>query len=177
MYDVWQTSLNDSLSRLTWFLRTSPSKVSVSVTDNAMYIFRAILLKIQWSLNEFKRLYLLSRLHHFGSFFSKFSRRPPNPHQREGTPHPHPPHSALRASRPPPPVHLWIRHCFICGHRRVAVVRYPLSDDWSCSCSRLHCVHSRMKYHGKCRRRNTKLWQVVDQLCIVRKSTWLNSNL
>ena len=45
-----------------------------------MYIFNAILLKIQLSLSEFKRLYLHSRLHHFASFFPKFSRgRPPEP--------------------------------------------------------------------------------------------------
>ena len=85
--------------------------VSGSVTDNAMYIFNAILVKIQLSLSEFKRLYLHSRLYHFASFFSKFSRgRPPNPHQRQETPLPYPPHSALRASRKHPKVVFWIRH-------------------------------------------------------------------
>ena len=72
--------------------------------DNAMYIFNAILLKIQLSLSEFKRLYLHSRLHHFAPFLQNFlGGGPPNPHQREGTPLPYPPHSALRASRTPPP--------------------------------------------------------------------------
>ena len=88
--------------------------VSGSVTDNAMYIFNAILLKIQLSLSGFKRLYLHSRLHHFASFFQNFlGGGPPNPHQREGTPLLCPPHSALRASRKPPQVAFWIRHC--CG--------------------------------------------------------------
>ena len=74
-----------------------------SVTDNAMYIFNAILLKINLSLSEFKRLYLHPRLHHFASFFQNFlGGGPPNPHQREGTPLPYPPHSALWASRKPP---------------------------------------------------------------------------
>ena len=39
-------------------------------------------------------------MHHF---LKIFSRRPPNPHQREETSLPYPPHSALRASRSPPP--------------------------------------------------------------------------
>ena len=70
--------------------------VSRSIIDNAMYIFNAILLKIQLSLSEFKRLYLHSRLHHFAPFFQNFlGGGPPNPHQREGTPLPYPPHSAL----------------------------------------------------------------------------------
>ena len=74
-----------------------------SVTDNAMYIFNAILLKIQQSLSELKRLHLHSRLHHFVSFFQNFlGGGPPNPHRREGTPLPYPPHSALRDSRKPP---------------------------------------------------------------------------
>ena len=77
--------------------------VSRSIIDNAIYIFNAILLKIQLSLSEFKRLYLHSRLHHFAQFFQNFlGGGPPNPHQREGTPLPYPPHSALRASRKPP---------------------------------------------------------------------------
>ena len=82
------------------------SGIPGSVTDNAMYSrFNAILLKIQLSLSEFKRQKLHSRLHHFASFFQKKS------HQREGTPLPYPPHSALRASRKPPQVEFWIHHC------------------------------------------------------------------
>ena len=46
---------------------------SGSIIDNATYIFNAILVKIQLSLSEFKRLYLHSRLHHFAPF-SKVSR-------------------------------------------------------------------------------------------------------
>ena len=87
-------------------------QVSGSFTDNAMHILNAILLKIQLSLSEFKRLHLHPRLHHFASFFQNFlGGGPPNPHQREGTPLPYPPHSALRASRKPPQVEFWIRHC------------------------------------------------------------------
>ena len=60
---------------------TAVHLVSGSVTDNAMYIFNAILLKIQLSLSEFKRLYLHPRLHHFASFFQNFlGGGPPNPH-------------------------------------------------------------------------------------------------
>ena len=69
-----------------------------------MYIFNAISQKMQLSLSEFKRLYLHSRLPHLAPFFQNFlGGGPPNPHQREGTPLPYPPHSALRASRKPPP--------------------------------------------------------------------------
>ena len=86
-------------------------QVSRSIFDNAMYIFNTILLKIQLNLIEFKRLYLHSRLHHFAPFFQNFlGGGPPNPHQREGTPLPYPPHSALRASRTPPQIYFWIRH-------------------------------------------------------------------
>ena len=75
--------------------------------------FDAILLKVQLSLSEFKRLYIHSRLHHFASFFQNFlGGGPPNPHQQEGKPLPYPPQSALRASRKPPQVEFWIRHCF-----------------------------------------------------------------
>ena len=84
--------------------------VSGSVTDNVMYIFNAILLKIQLSLSEFKRLYLHPRLHHFASFFQNFlGGDPPNPHQREGPPLPYPPQvSGLEKT---PQVDFWIRHC------------------------------------------------------------------
>ena len=103
--------------------------VSGSVSDNAMYIFDAILLKIQLSLSEFKRLYLHSRLHHFASFFQNFLEGgPPNPHQQEGTPLPYPPHSALRASRTPPPqVELWIRHWPVSGTRTLLLILTKLS--------------------------------------------------
>ena len=78
--------------------------VSGSVTDNAMYIFNAILLKIQLSLGEFKRLYLHPRLHHFASFFQNFlGGGPPNPHQREGTPLPSLPTRPFGPQETPPP--------------------------------------------------------------------------
>ena len=103
--------------------------VSGSVTDNAMYIFNAILLKIQLSLSEFKRLYLHSRLHHFASFFQNFlGGGHPNPHQREGTPLPCPPHSALRASRKPPQIAFWIRHWVL---RATLFCYYDHDDDTS----------------------------------------------
>ena len=77
--------------------------VSRSIIDNAMYIFNAILLKIQLSLSEFKRLYLHSRLHHFAPFFQNFLGEVPRPPPTGGDTLPYPPHSALRASRTPPP--------------------------------------------------------------------------
>ena len=82
---------------------------SGSVTDNAMYIFNAILLKIQLSLSEFKRLYLHSRLHHFTSiifFFKIFSGEAPRtPTNGRGVGRGHPSHTLHTPSgleNPPP---------------------------------------------------------------------------
>ena len=75
-----------------------------SVTDNAMYNFNAILLKIQLSLSEFKMLYLHSRLHHFASFFQNFlGRDPPTPTNGRGHPSRTLPTRPFEPREPPPP--------------------------------------------------------------------------
>ena len=86
---------------------------SGSVTDNVMYIFNAILLKIQLSLSEFKRLFLHPRLHHFASFFQNFlGGGPPNPHQQEGDTPPVPSPLSPSGLEKTPQVEFWIRHCY-----------------------------------------------------------------
>ena len=102
------------------------------------------------------------RLHHFASFFSTFSRgRPPNPHQREGTPLPYPPHSALRASRTPPPpqVEFCIRHCEACtviikifSFGPVAFVlfcRFQIYRKWRAGCVDTREIYQAQNYNSK----------------------------
>ena len=74
-----------------------------SVTDNAMYIFNAILLKINLSLSEFKRLYLHPRLHHFAYFFQNFHGPPEPPPTGGDTPPVPSPLGTSGLEKTPPP--------------------------------------------------------------------------
>ena len=89
--------------------------VSGFVTDNAMYIFNATLLKIQLSLSEFIKHFICTpdctSLHHFFKCFLGGGPRTPT-NGRDTPPVPSPlGTSGLENAPPPSQVEFWIRHC------------------------------------------------------------------